>query len=37
MHLLGLLAMQAEIVEIDPSETGTPLPESYRPAPTLAS
>lgn len=35
-ELLGLLApMQGDIVEVDSSETGTPLPETYRPAPAL--
>lgn len=35
-ELLGLLApMQQDIVEVDSTETGTPLPETYRPAPAL--
>ncbi|MGH2555899.1 MAG: group I truncated hemoglobin [Actinomycetota bacterium] len=35
-ELLGLLApMQGDIVEVDATETGTPLPETYRPAPAL--
>ena len=35
-ELLGLLApMQGDIVEVDSTETGTPLPETYRPAPAL--
>jgi hemoglobin len=35
-ELLGLLApMQGDIVEVDSAETGTPLPEPYRPAPAL--
>lgn len=35
-ELLGVLApMQGDIVEVDSSETGTPLPETYRPAPAL--
>ena len=36
-ELLGLLGpMRPEIVEIESPETGTPLPEAYRPAPALA-
>ena len=36
-ELLGLLGpMRPEIVEIESPETGTPLPERYRPAPALA-
>jgi hemoglobin len=36
-ELLGLLGpMQPDIVEVNSSETGTPLPETYRPAPALA-
>jgi hemoglobin len=36
-ELLGLLApMQRDIVEVNSTETGTPLPETYRPAPALA-
>jgi hemoglobin len=35
-ELLGLLApMQGDIVEVESTETGTPLPETYRPAPAL--
>jgi hemoglobin len=35
-ELLGLLApMQQDIVEVNSTETGTPLPETYRPAPAL--
>jgi hemoglobin len=35
-ELLGLLGpMQGDIVEVDSTETGTPLPETYRPAPAL--
>jgi hemoglobin len=35
-ELLGLLApMQQDIVEVSSTETGTPLPETYRPAPAL--
>jgi hemoglobin len=35
-ELLGLLApMQQDIVEVDSAETGTHLPEAYRPAPAL--
>jgi hemoglobin len=35
-ELLGLLApMQGDIVEVDSPETGTQLPETYRPAPAL--
>jgi hemoglobin len=35
-ELLGLLgAMRDEIVEVESPETGTPLPESYQPAPAL--
>jgi hemoglobin len=35
-ELLGLLGpMRAEIVEVESPETGTPLPESYQPAPAL--
>lgn len=35
-ELLGLLGpMRDEIVEMESPETGTPLPESYRPAPAL--
>ena len=34
--LLGLLApMQPDIVEVDSTDTGTPLPETYRAAPAL--
>jgi hemoglobin len=36
-ELLGLLGpMRAEIVEVESPETGTPLPESYQPAPALS-
>ena len=36
-ELLGALApMRADIVEVETSETGTPLPDSYRNAPPLA-
>lgn len=35
-ELLGLLApMQGDIVEVGSPDTGTPLPETYRPAPAL--
>ena len=35
-ELLGLLApMQPDIVEVDSTDTGTPLPETYRAAPAL--
>jgi hemoglobin len=35
-ELLGLLGpMRADIVEVESPETGTPLPESYQPAPAL--
>jgi len=35
-ELLGLLGpMQGDIVEVDSTQTGTPLPETYRPAPAL--
>ena len=35
-ELLGLLApMRDDIVEVESPETGTPLPEKYRPAPAL--
>ena len=35
-ELLGLLgSMRDEIVEVESPETGTPLPENYRPAPAL--
>jgi hemoglobin len=35
-ELLGLLApMQQDIVEVNSTETGTPLPETYSPAPAL--
>lgn len=37
-ELLGVLApMKSEIVEVDSAETGTPLPDSYQPAPELAT
>ncbi len=36
-ELLGMLGpMQADIVEVDSDETGTPLPSEYRNAPALA-
>jgi len=36
-ELLGILGpLKSEIVEIDSSKTGTPLPQGYRPAPALA-
>jgi hemoglobin len=36
-ELLGLLGpMRGDIVEVESPETGTPLPDSYRPAPALA-
>jgi len=36
-QLLGVLApMKNEIVEVDSSKTGTPLPQNYQPAPALA-
>ena len=35
-ELLGLLGpMRADIVEVESSETGTPLPETYQAAPAL--
>ena len=35
-ELLGLLApMRGDIVEVDSSETGIPLPQTYEPAPAL--
>jgi hemoglobin len=35
-ELLGLLApMRGDIVEVESSETGTPLPDTYEPAPPL--
>jgi hemoglobin len=35
-ELLGLLGpMRGEIVEVESPETGTPIPDSYRPAPAL--
>jgi hemoglobin len=35
-ELLGLLGpMQSDIVEVESSETGTALPDTYRPAPPL--
>lgn len=37
-ELLGLLGpMKPDIVEIETSETGAPLPDSYEPAPPLAA
>jgi hemoglobin len=37
-ELLGLLSpMRPEIVEVETSATGTPLPSSYQPAPPLAA
>jgi hemoglobin len=36
-ELLGLLGpMRGEIVEVESPQTGTPLPETYKPAPALA-
>jgi hemoglobin len=36
-ELLGLLGpLRGDIVEVESPETGTPLPDSYRPAPALA-
>ena len=36
-ELLGILApLRGDIVEVEASTTGTPLPESYEPAPPLA-
>jgi hemoglobin len=35
LDILGPL--KAEIVEVDSTATGTPLPDSYRPAPALAT
>jgi hemoglobin len=36
-ELLGLLGpLRPEIVEVESSETGTPLPDSFQPAPPLA-
>jgi hemoglobin len=36
-ELLGLLGpMRGDIVEVESPETGTPLPESYQPAPALS-
>jgi hemoglobin len=36
-ELLGLLGpMRGEIVEMESPQTGTPLPDTYRPAPALA-
>jgi hemoglobin len=34
--LAALAPMRADIVEVETSETGTPLPDSYRSAPPLA-
>jgi hemoglobin len=35
-ELLDLLApMRADIIEVESSETGTPLPETFQPAPAL--
>jgi hemoglobin len=37
-ELLGLLApMEPDIVEMDTSETGAPLPDTYEPAPALGT
>jgi len=37
-ELLGILGpLKADIVEVDSTATGTPLPESYEPAPALAT
>jgi len=36
-ELLALLApMRNDIVEVESQETGTPLPDAYRPAPALS-
>ena len=36
-ELLGILGpLRADIVEVEAAETGTPLPDSYQPAPPLA-
>jgi hemoglobin len=36
--LLGILGpLRADIVEVESSETGTPLPDTYQPAPPLAT
>ena len=37
-ELLGVLGpLKSDIVEVDSTATGTPLPDSYRPAPALAT
>jgi hemoglobin len=37
-ELLGILGpLKFDIVEVDTVETGTPLPDEYRPAPALAT
>ncbi len=37
-ELLGILGpLKSDIVEVDSTATGTPLPDSYRPAPALAT
>ena len=37
-ELLGIFGpLKADIVEVDSTATGTPLPDSYRPAPALAT
>jgi hemoglobin len=37
-ELLGILGpLKSDIVEVDTVETGTPLPDQYRPAPPLAT
>ena len=37
-ELLGILGpLKSDIVEVDSTTTGTPLPDSYRPAPALAT
>jgi hemoglobin len=37
-ELLGILGpLKSEIVEVDSNATGTPLPDSYEPAPALAT
>jgi hemoglobin len=37
-ELLGILGpLKSDIVEVDSSATGTPLPDSYQPAPALAA
>jgi len=37
-ELLGILGpLKADIVEVDSTATGTPLPDSYKAAPALAA